>query len=108
MKNYFVIENVDVVPFMKQKQRRNKKKKKKTRNQKKTIKKNKKEKKKKKKGKTEEEKVKKGEAKKGQGETKGDTQKYTKMPFLGKNRFFIKDKGKDKKKQIRRVWAKYP
>ena len=42
---------------------------------------------------TDKEKVEKGEAKKGQGETKGDTQKQTRMPILGgKTGFSIKSR----------------
>ena len=48
--------------------------------------------------------MKKGEAKKGSGETKGDSQKQTKMPFLGeKQGFSIKNKGKEENRTKIRI-----
>ena len=77
MNKNFVIEYFDVVPFMKQKQRRNQKKERdKTRNHKKAKTEDKKEgRKERKRERDRERKSKKGEAKKGYGERKGDTQK---------------------------------
>ena len=76
MNKNFVIEYFDVVPFMKQKQRRNQKK---ERDKNKKLKESKKERqegrKKRKRERQRKKNWKKGEAKKGYGERKGDTQK---------------------------------
>ena len=98
----FVIEYVDVVLFMKPKQRRNNNK---ERDKNKEPKESKKEERKKeRKEEKEKEKVKKGFAKKGSGETKGDTQKLTKMPFLGgKQSFSVLKEKKGKKTQKKTI-----
>ena len=100
MKKNFVIEYFDVVLFMKQ-SREEKKKETKTRNQKKAKKRHKKEERKKRKRERQRTKVKKGEAKKGSGETKGDTQKNNNALFREEQGFSIKNKerkGKTQKK----------
>ena len=90
MNKNFVIEYFDVVLFheTKAKKKEKGKKRQKQETKRKQKRKTRRKEERKKKRETEKEKVKKGEAKKGQGERKGNTEKNKKCPFQGENRVF--------------------